>query len=141
MLDLANKFGRFDRKTHKIDEYPISPGGEAPVVIRAEVVDKNGDAHIYAACSLASSVADINLRTKKITVHKEPAGPVAAEQAAKDYQDNVWIAHIPGALLGVLNPRTGNITEIVIPGSVASAPNGLALYGGTGYVTTSGLKF
>ena len=95
-----------DRKTHKIEEYQIPLSGVAPIVVRAETFDKNGDAHIWAACVLGGSVADINLRTKKITVHTEPDGPSNAVEDAQDYSDNVWISHLAKTTLGVLNPRT-----------------------------------
>jgi len=128
----ANKFGRFDRKTHEFEEYSLGIAGAAPVVVRAETVDENGDTHLWAACVLGGSVADINLKTKKVTIHTEPSLESNAVEDAQDYADNVWISHVLQSTLGVVNPHTGNITEIAIPGAIANAPVSVPIFGGSG---------
>lgn len=86
------------------------------MVVRAETIDDDGQAHLYAACVGGGSLADINLQTKEITVHAEPAPGSNTVEDAQDYADNVWATHILRNTLAVLNPKTGNFTEIVIPG-------------------------
>lgn len=129
---VGTKFSRFDRKTHKIEEYPLGLAGFAPIVVRSETFDENGDATIWVTCSGGGRVAGINLRTEKVTVIMEPSFASTAEQVAQDYNDNAWIAHALQNTIGVLNSRTGNITELRVPGTINGDSPNVIPYGGTG---------
>lgn len=86
------------------------------MVVRAETVDYKNQAHICAACVGGGSLADINFQMKEITVHVEPTPGSNTIEDAQDYADNVWATHFLRNTLAVLNPKTGDFTEIVIPG-------------------------
>lgn len=130
----ANKVARFDRGTKTFKEYSLPRGATQPLVVRAETPNTDGSTTLWMACTSSGSIAGINTKTGKFLNYKEPNQPLTVE-VGQDQKGNVWATHILQNTLGVLNPKTGNVSVVAEPNVIVNAPViSVPFYGETGLI-------
>ena len=118
----ANKVGRFDRQTKEIKEHDLPFSASQPLVMRGETPNDDGSTTLWFACTTSSSIAGINTRTRVIQNFPEPNAPTLPIEVGQDQHDNIWSTHLAQNSLGVLNPRTGNVSVVVEPDVILGLP-------------------
>ena len=99
------------------------------------VVGYGGSTTLWFACTTSSSIGGINTRTRQMFNFPEPNAPTETVEVAQDQQGNVWATHILQNTLGVLNPRTGNVSVVVEPDVLFDTPGiTVPFYGETGII-------
>ncbi len=119
--------GELDPSTGKVTEHR-TPSGGSPHTL---VIDDTGTIWFT---NQSGSVGRLDRTSGKITEYKMSGGPYGL---ALDKQGNVWVCRMSADKMGIIDPRTGKISELYMgPGSrprrVAAAPDGtlwVTLYG------------
>ena len=119
--------GELDPSTGKVKEHK-APSGGSPHTL---VID---DAGTIWFTNQRGSLGRLDRKTGEIREYRMSGGPYGL---AIDKQGNVWVCRMNADVLGKLNPKTGQISELYMgPGSrprrVATAPDGtlwVTLYG------------
>jgi virginiamycin B lyase len=119
--------GKLDPLTGKVTEHH-TPSGGSPHTL---VIDDTGTIWFT---NQSGSVGRLDRMSGKITEYKMSGGPYGV---ALDKQGNVWVCRMNADKMGIVEPKTGKISELYMgPGSrprrVAAAPDGtlwVTLYG------------
>jgi virginiamycin B lyase len=119
--------GRLDPKTGKVTEYRAPTGGDPHTL----VIDKTV---IWFTVQSGGRIGRLETATGKITEYSTSGGPYGI---ALDKQGNVWFCRMRADKLGILDPSSGELSELAMaPGSrprrMATAPDGtlwVTLYG------------
>jgi virginiamycin B lyase len=119
--------GVLDPSTGKVTEYR-TPSGGSPHTL---VIDDSGTIWFT---NQSGSVGRLDRASGKITEYKMSGGPYGL---ALDKRGDVWVCRMSADKMGIIDPRTGKISELYMgPGSrprrVAAAPDGtlwVTLYG------------
>jgi len=119
--------GELDPSTGKVTEHR-TPSGGSPHTL---VIDDSGAIWFT---NQSGSVGRLDRKTGEIKEYRMSGGPYGL---ALDRQGNVWVCRMSADKMGIIDPRTGKISELYMgPGSrprrVAAAPDGTlwaTLYG------------
>lgn len=124
----ANRIARFDVEAQTFEEYDLD-GCVQPLVVRAAT-----DEMLWFACTTSSSIGGINVKTREVVNFPEPNAPTETVEVGQDQKGNVWATHILQNSLGVLNPRTGNVSVVVEPDALQGPGITVPFYGETGII-------
>ena len=120
--------GELDPRTGKVIEHR-APSGGSPHTL----VIEDGGAAIWFT-SQSGYVGRLDRKSGKVTEYRMPGGPYGL---AIDKQGKVWVCRMSADRMGIIDPKSGRISELVMgPGSrprrVAASPDGtlwVTLYG------------
>lgn len=139
----GQKYGRFDRFTRTIKEYPLPAELFGPITMRAETRRaQSGSKYIWFAAA-AGSIGRIDITTGAVKAF--PVGltsvpvelcPESGDSSTLPYnwapgESNIWFTHELSDTLGKLNSSTGAETEVPLPDNIAPAipVNPLGVFG------------
>jgi streptogramin lyase len=107
----TSKIGRVDLTTHEIVDWPTPTPNCAPFVIRATTEHR----YIWWGNGGCNSVGRMDTSTKEITEYKFPE-PLGTPAITCEKRGNIYFNLYGPNGLGKLDPKTGKITSIQIPG-------------------------
>lgn len=121
---VGQKLGRFDPKTKSFTEYPVPVSLVTPAVIRVETENR----YIWFTSFVGNAMGRFDKRTGQFATYPNPlvGGLVAEDTLDKD--GNIWFSSATQNVVSKLNPKTGGIEQIVMPGTTVVAPVSVPLY-------------
>src|SRR5712692_9541679 len=142
----GDRIARFDTKSQKFNEWDLPPGAHPHGLL----VDKEGK--VWYSGNGNGTIGELDTGSGKVIEHKTPSGGRLERSSGKiteyrmsggpyglalDRRGNVWVCRMGADKMGIIDSKTGKISELYMgPGSqprrVAAAPDGtlwVTLYG------------
>lgn len=117
----GQKIGRLDPKTGTFREYPVPPGLLAPAVMRAETEGR----YLWFTAAVGNSVGRIDMTTGNMEAYPNSSPLSVPGVDTKDGQGNVWFSTFNTDELNKIDPKTGGISHVPMPGTLRPAPIGV----------------
>lgn len=122
---VGQKIGRFDPVSKTFKEYPVPlPALAGPAVIRVETEKR----YIWFTAFVGNAMGRLDKLTGEITAYPNPlVGGFVAEDTI-DRDGMIWYSTANQNTLSKLNPKTGEQSKVVMPGTTLVAPTSIPLY-------------
>lgn len=119
---VGQKIGRLDPKTGEIKEYPLPiPSLLGPAVLRVQTEGK----YVWFTGALSNSIGRMNIYTGEFKAYPNTAPLSAASVPSEitiDKSGTIWFCTWTQNIIHSLNPNTGAMEHITVPGTVVAAP-------------------
>lgn len=121
---LGQKIGRLDPKTGVITEYPVPASLLGPAVMRVETEGK----YLWFTATVGNALGRLTMATGEFMAFTNTNLASLPSEDTLDGDGNVWYSTMSQNILNQVDPSTGELTHIVVPGTIIPVPVSVPFY-------------